>query len=155
MVQPRRDESPKPAPEAPAAEASPPPAAPPLEQAPAVGETKIFKAHPETAAVSAEDAEEMGLARTPAALLLNGQRHELAKRTVVLGRSRECDIRVEDPNVSRRHAEIRQEDGAYWIVDLGSTNGIEVNGRRTERAKLGDDDRIVLGQTDLRFEAPF
>ena len=148
MVQPRQ---PAPA-EAKAAPAAPP--APPVEQAPAAGETRVFKAPPETAAVSAEDAEKLGLAHTPARLVLNGRRHELAKRTVVLGRSRECDIRVEDANVSRRHAEIRQEDGAYWIVDLGSTNGVEVNGRRTERAKLSNDDHIVLGQTDLRFEAP-
>jgi Protein of unknown function (DUF3662)/FHA domain len=139
------------APEAP----SRPEAEPPVQQAPAVGQTRVFKAPPETAAVSAEDAGKLGLAHTPAALLLNSRRHELSKRTTVVGRSRECDIRVEDPNVSRRHAEIRQEEGAYWIVDLGSTNGVEVNGRRTERAKLSDDDRIVLGQTDLRFEAPF
>ena len=38
---------------------------------------------------------------------------------------------VDDPNVSRRHAEIRREDGAYWIVDLGSTNGTKVNGKRS------------------------
>ena len=57
-----------------------------------------------------------------------------------------------DPNVSRRHAEIRREDGAYWIVDLGSTNGVEVNGKRVERARLEHDDLVVLGTTELRFE---
>ena len=46
------------------------------------------------------------------------------RRAVVVGRSSTCDIVVDDPNVSRRHAEIRREDGAYWIVDLGSTNGL-------------------------------
>ena len=40
-----------------------------------------------------------------------------------IGRSRECDIQLEDANVSRRHAELRQEGAAYWIVDLDSTNG--------------------------------
>src|SRR6266702_1497520 len=48
----------------------------------------------------------------------------------------EIDIQVEDPNVSRRHAERRQEGASYWIVDLESTNGIEVNGHRVQRAKL-------------------
>ena len=55
-------------------------------------------------------------------------------------------------NVSRRHAEIKLEGGGYWIVDLGSTNGVEVNGRRVDRAKLDEGDRIVLGQTELAFE---
>jgi hypothetical protein len=70
---------------------------------------------------------------------------------VVLGRSRECDIRVADANVSRRHAEVRHEDETYWVIDLGSTNGTELNGRRIERAELSDGDRITLGSTDVRF----
>jgi pSer/pThr/pTyr-binding forkhead associated (FHA) protein len=70
---------------------------------------------------------------------------------VVLGRSRDCDIQLTDTNVSRRHAELRQEGASYWIVDLGSTNGTELNGRRVERARLSDGDRITLGATDLRF----
>ena len=72
----------------------------------------------------------------------------------MIGRSRECDITVDDANISRRHAEIRREDGAYWIVDLGSTNGIEVNGRRVDRSKLVNNDRIVFGRTDALFESP-
>jgi pSer/pThr/pTyr-binding forkhead associated (FHA) protein len=62
---------------------------------------------------------------------------------------------VDDPNVSRRHAEIRHEEGAYWIVDLGSTNGVTVNGKRVERAKLEPDDEILLGTTVVRFERGF
>ena len=98
------------------------------------------------------DAEELGLARAPA----RSRRRQAprARRTTVIGRSRECDITVDDPNISRRHAEIRREDGAYWIVDLGSTNGIEVNGRRVDRAKLGHDDRIVFGRTDASLREP-
>jgi Protein of unknown function (DUF3662)/FHA domain len=125
-----------------------------VEQAPEVGQTRVFRSPPETAAVSADEAEQLGLAHAPAVLVVDGKRHELAKREVTLGRSRECDIRIDDPNVSRRHAEIRQEDGAYWIVDLGSTNGIEVNGKRVERARLTDADRIVIGRTDVSFESP-
>ena len=120
----------------------------------AVGATKIFKPPPaDTAAVSAADAEELGLVRTPAVLVIGGKRHDLTRGTTVLGRSKECDIPIDDANISRRHAEIRREDGAFWIVDLGSTNGIEVNGRRVERTKLLNQDRIVLGRTDALFES--
>ena len=129
------------------------PAAPP-EPAAELGQTRIYKPAPDTEAVSANEAERLGLAHAPAVLVVNGQRHELTKRAVVLGRSRECDIRIDDANVSRRHAEVRNENGAYWIVDLGSTNGIEVNGKRVDRARLSNDDRIVVGRTDLVFERP-
>ena len=85
-------------------------------------------------------------------LSVDGQEHEVAKRRVVIGRSRDCDIQLSDPNVSRRHAELRQEGATYWIVDLDSTNGIEVNGRRLKRAKLESGDTITLGSTDVTFE---
>jgi hypothetical protein len=116
------------------------------------GATKIFKPPPETAAVSSEEAARLGLAHTPAALLVDGERRELDKLKLVIGRSRECDITVEDPNISRRHAEIRHENGAYWIVDLGSTNGVEVNGKRVDKARLRPDDQIVVGRTSLVFQ---
>ena len=119
------------------------------------GATKIFKPAPATAAVSAEEAARLGLAHATAIVVVNGKRHELTKHQITLGRSRDCDIRIEDPNVSRRHAEIRRENGAWWIVDLGSTNGVEVNGRRVDRAELTPEDRVVLGKTDLRFERGF
>jgi Protein of unknown function (DUF3662)/FHA domain len=86
------------------------------------------------------------------ALTVNGTRHEVGSRAL-LGRSKECDIRISDPNVSRRHAEVRQEGSTYWIVDLDSTNGVLVNGRREKRAKLGDGDKITLGSTDIVFNA--
>ena len=69
-------------------------------------------------------------------LSFDGTRYEVKQRRVVIGRSRDCDIQLSDTNVSRRHAELRQEGATYWIVDLGSTNGVEVNGRRVKRAKL-------------------
>jgi pSer/pThr/pTyr-binding forkhead associated (FHA) protein len=56
-----------------------------------------------------------------------------------------------DPNVSRKHAEVRQEGAAYWAIDLDSTNGMEVNGRRLKRAKLRQGDTITVGSTDLVF----
>ena len=83
------------------------------------------------------------------------QRIKVGKDRVTIGRSRDCDIRLDDPNVSRHHAEIRQEGTTYWIVDLGSTNGLEVNGKRVKRAKLEDADRMTVGSTELVFGRSF
>ncbi len=80
-----------------------------------------------------------------------GREHPIEVERVVLGRSRECELRVPDLNVSRRHAEIRREDGSYWIVDLGSMNGTIVNGKRVDRKQLDDGDRITLGSTEIAF----
>jgi hypothetical protein len=126
--------------------------APEAEAAP--GATRIYQAAPAaTEAVSPVDADRLGLAHdVRATLRVAGRRHELAEERVVLGRSRECDITLDDPNVSRRHAEIRRENGAYWIVDLKSTNGIEVNGEQVQRARLTHADTILIGKTELTFE---
>ena len=113
------------------------------------GATMIYKpAQPQTEAVAAE---EPGLEREVAVLSWDGQTRRVDKRRFVLGRSRECDIQVEDANVSRRHAELRQEGATYWIVDLDSTNGIEVNGKRVTRAKLEPGDTFTVGSTDVTF----
>jgi pSer/pThr/pTyr-binding forkhead associated (FHA) protein len=103
---------------------------------------------PDTEAVSAQ---ELGLEREIATLSWNGEQHQIEKRRVVIGRSKDADVQVEDPNVSRRHAEVRQEGAAYWVVDLDSTNGTEINGRRLKRAKLRPGDTITVGSTELVF----
>ena len=114
------------------------------------GATMIYKAKPAqpTQAVSPE---ELGVETELVTLSWNGASHEVKDRRVVIGRSRDCDIQLADANVSRRHAELRQEGASYWIVDLGSTNGIEVNGKRVKRAKLRNGDTITLGSTEVTF----
>jgi hypothetical protein len=84
-------------------------------------------------------------------LTWDGREHEIAAASVILGRSREADLRVTDSNISRRHAELRQEGATYWIVDLGSTNGTTVNGKKVGRRRLRDGDRITLGSTEIVF----
>jgi hypothetical protein len=113
------------------------------------GATMIYK--PKTPPEAAEAAAGPDLEREVAMLSWDGRTLRVDKRRVVLGRSRECDIQVEDPNISRRHAELRQEGSAYWIVDLDSTNGIEVNGRRVQRAKLESGDTFTVGSTEITF----
>ena len=85
------------------------------------------------------------------ALEVAGTRYAIEKLPVVIGRSRDCDIVVDDAGASRRHAELRLDNGAYVIVDLGSTNGLEVNGTRIENAQIIPGDLITVGQTELRF----
>jgi hypothetical protein len=86
-----------------------------------------------------------------ATLTLGGKTRTITAPRALLGRSRECEVRVSDANVSRRHAEIRHEDDAWWVVDLGSTNGTLVNGRRSARERLRNGDTITLGSTEIVF----
>jgi Protein of unknown function (DUF3662)/FHA domain len=90
--------------------------------------------------------------RRQALLVTEGRRNVLSGNRMVIGRSRECDVVVSDPNVSRRHAEVRRDENGWHAVDLGSTNGVKVNGRRIEQVALRDGDRITIGVTDLTFE---
>jgi hypothetical protein len=114
------------------------------------GATMIYK--PRTAEpTQAVSPEELGVERELVTLSWDGASHEVKQPRVVIGRSRDCDIQLADANVSRRHAELRQEGASYWIVDLGSTNGLEVNGKRVKRAKLRNGDTITLGSTDVTF----
>jgi Protein of unknown function (DUF3662)/Inner membrane component of T3SS, cytoplasmic domain len=85
-------------------------------------------------------------------LVGEGRRSVLSGERMLLGRSRECDIVLGDPNVSRKHAEVRREGGGWAVFDLGSTNGIKLNGRRVNQAALRPGDRITLGVTELTFE---
>ena len=95
---------------------------------------------------------ELGLPPEIVRLTFDGTSREIDQQKIVIGRSRDCDIQLADSNVSRRHAELRQEGASYWIVDLGSTNGTEVNGKRVKRAKLRDGDKIMLGSTEITFD---
>jgi pSer/pThr/pTyr-binding forkhead associated (FHA) protein len=67
--------------------------------------------------------------------------------TLTIGRSDQCDISVKDSSMSGRHAEIKKSDGDIKIRDLGSANGIYLNGERIEEAELYDGDVLRLGQT--------
>ncbi|MFB8772176.1 FhaA domain-containing protein [Streptomyces broussonetiae] len=91
-----------------------------------------------------------GGARTRHWIEINGTRHQISRATLVLGRSTEADVRIDDPGVSRRHCEIRTGTPST-IQDLGSTNGIVVDGQHTTRATLRDGSRIVVGSTTVIY----
>lgn len=88
-----------------------------------------------------------------ALLLVGGRRLVVGSGGAVLGRSRECDVVLDDNGISRRHAEIRPTASGWSIADLGSTNGLRVNGRRVQgQAPLQEGDRIEMGSTAIVFE---
>ncbi|MFN8034728.1 MAG: DUF3662 and FHA domain-containing protein [Acidimicrobiia bacterium] len=91
--------------------------------------------------------------RTGSLVLPGGQRVALSDHPVIIGRLAECDVTLDDPRVSRRHAEIRPLEGGYCVVDLGSLNGTTVNGVGIRDHVLADSDVINIGTHTIRFEA--
>ncbi|WP_370617056.1 FhaA domain-containing protein [Mumia qirimensis] len=98
------------------------------------------------------------VAKAPLVLEVNGVRHPVEPPGVVIGRGTEAQLRINDPGVSRRHAQVRLiVEGAgvrVAIEDLGSTNGIVVDGRRVTHAVLADGSRIQLGNTLIVVRNP-
>jgi hypothetical protein len=149
-----------PAPAEPQAGVAPAPAEAPAAPAPAPAPAPVESARPNqalagvsgTQVISAEDAREAGLVPETLTLVMGADRARVTTRVTTLGRSRDCDIVVPDPNVSRVHAEVRHIGMDYYMVDMGSTNGTEVNGQVITRHALADGDVIVMGTTEIRVE---
>ncbi|MCW5838223.1 MAG: FHA domain-containing protein, partial [Labilithrix sp.] len=80
-----------------------------------------------------------------------GRTCSVDKERFLIGRSKtQADLRLDDPNVSRQHAVIERVGAAFYIVDLGSTNGVEVAGERVARRALADGDCIVITTHEIR-----
>ncbi len=95
-----------------------------------------------------------GVAMTASVVTASGERHALRSTAVRIGRASECELTLADPNISRRHCEIRPQTDRWALVDLGSTNGTLVNGAQVvNEMLLSDGDIITLGDQNLRFEA--
>lgn len=91
--------------------------------------------------------------RGTARVIVDGRTAIVGSAGAVIGRSRECDVVLDDANVSRRHAEIRPSGGSWIVLDLGSTNGVKVNGRRIAGPQsLKSGDSLELGSSQLTFE---
>jgi Protein of unknown function (DUF3662)/FHA domain len=103
-------------------------------------------------------ASETSINRAPLVLEVNGTRHPLQPPGLVIGRGSDADLRINDPGISRRHAQIRVNTAGpkvqIDIVDLGSTNGIVVNGQRVQQAVLQEGSRIEIGSTRMLVHAP-
>jgi hypothetical protein len=104
-------------------------------------------------AIDARMREGIGGAGAGSLLLPNGDRYMLGAEPVSFGRMPECDITLNDTNVSRRHAEIHATGDSFTLVDLGSTNGTKVNGVRVAQRELQDGDELTFGNIRLIFQA--
>lgn len=87
--------------------------------------------------------------RTGVVLEVNGTRHPLRAPGLVVGRGTEADLRINDPGVSRRHAEFRVEGDRVSVRDLGSTNGVHVDDRKVPVAQLHDGSQVRIGRTEI------
>lgn len=95
------------------------------------------------------------MAAPPGAMLFaiyEGQRYPVNKDEFFIGRSNKtCDLIVKDPNVSRRHARIVRHQGAFWMMDLGSTNGIEYQGGKIDRKLIAEGDVFKICDHEIVF----
>jgi hypothetical protein len=128
----------------------------PAAQAPAPepearhGETMIYSS---SARVRGEVEEAQAARRSSAIVTVDGRRLPVPPRGATLGRSRDCDIVLDDSSISRRHAEIRPGADGWTVADLGSTNGVRLNGRAVRGAMaLHAGDSVELGSTAIVFE---
>ncbi|MHB8490853.1 MAG: FhaA domain-containing protein [Solirubrobacteraceae bacterium] len=116
------------------------------------GHTMIYSASERSRAALSEGRSRGG---ARAFIHIGGRRLVLGSGGAVLGRSRTCDVVLEDTGVSRRHAEIRPDGEGWTVRDLGSTNGVFVNRSPIDGpVALRSGDRIELGETEILFEAP-
>jgi hypothetical protein len=90
---------------------------------------------------------------TTAGLEVDGRRHPLSKQVTVLGRASDADVVLDDPGVSRRHAEVHLIDGRARVIDLGSTNGTFVDGERVHAGDLADGSSITIGRSRITFHS--
>ena len=109
-----------------------------------------------SASLTGGDPSDTQVRRATATLELNGEHLPLAPPGIVIGRGNDADLRIDDPGISRKHIEVRvtepQDGGGAPLItihDLGSTNGVSVNGRRVEQATLADGATIRIGNTTM------
>jgi hypothetical protein len=115
------------------------------------GHTMVYS----TSSRLSEPLREPNVRRGTARLRIGGRTEVLGSGGAVLGRSRDCDVVLDDVNVSRRHAEVRPSGGSWTVRDLGSTNGVKVNGRRVEPTRaqsLKPGDVVELGTSRATFD---
>jgi pSer/pThr/pTyr-binding forkhead associated (FHA) protein len=90
---------------------------------------------------------------TNARLVINDTGFPLAASVVTIGRGSDAGIRIDDPGISRHHAEIRHSESGFSIIDLASTNGTLVAGERIGERALADGDEIRMGSTLMVFRS--
>jgi len=93
-----------------------------------------------------------GVSATSLSVMYQGEKVPITKDRFVIGRGKQSsDLMLKDPNVSRQHAMVEFQGGAYYMVDMGSTNGVEYNGARLARKQIAEGDVFRICDHDLRF----
>lgn len=88
----------------------------------------------------------------PLQAFYGGQKFAVNKDRFIIGRGKQSsDLTIKDPNVSRQHAMVEYLNGQYYIVDMGSTNGVEYNGQRVQRKVINEGDHFKVCDHELRF----
>jgi FHA domain len=114
---------------------------PPLPRAPAMAPGAAINGFPGPAVQA-----------TVLTLVYQGERFAVTKDRFVIGRGKQSsDLTLKDPNVSRQHAMIEFQNGVYFMVDMGSTNGVEYNGQRIARKQITEGDVFRICDHDLLF----
>lgn len=80
-----------------------------------------------------------------------GHKYRANDKAVRLGRSPDNDVILRDPATSGHHARLERRGDAFWLVDLGSTNGTFVNGESVQERQLNNGDRLTVGQNSVQF----
>jgi pSer/pThr/pTyr-binding forkhead associated (FHA) protein len=85
-------------------------------------------------------------------VIYQGEKLPVTKDRFVIGRGKQSsDLTLKDPNVSRQHAMIEFQNGVYFMVDMGSTNGVEYNGQRIARKQISEGDVFKICDHEMRF----
>ena len=117
------------------------------------GHTMVYSVPPKQAKQKRRPPPAARLTETRAIVSLDDRRYVLDGPVATLGRSRDCECVIADPNISRRHAELRRNPSGDWqVVDLGSTNGVKVNGRKVDSSRLAPGDDVTVGTTTFTFD---
>jgi hypothetical protein len=111
--------------------------------------TGRFRVRSQAQAKVTTNATDTQVGRAKVFLEVNGVRHPLNPPGLVVGRGTEADLRINDPGISRRHVELRVQGDQVTAHDLGSTNGIQVDGSRVQQAPLGNGSTLKIGNTIL------
>ncbi len=122
---------------------------PPVETKSSIVQESILQPEPTPPIIAPK-----ALAVNAALVLATGQRFELTGDSVKIGRHESCSIVFADSNVSRVHAQLQHELTGWLVVDLGSTNGVKVNGTKILKGTLlADGDELTFGTSTARFVA--
>ncbi|HET9782843.1 MAG TPA: FHA domain-containing protein, partial [Candidatus Dormibacteraeota bacterium] len=120
---------------------------PPAATTPPIPETMAMPVRPSTAASGAGPQAELTIESGPDA----GHSHRAGDHALRMGRSPDNDVILRDPATSGHHARLERRGEAFWVVDLGSTNGTFVNGESVQEKQLNHGDRLTVGQNSLHF----